>query len=72
MIDNDKVDAALAAISSAINESLNKLGGVERRTVLANVTISLFRACEEELDEESMDRLIDIIEDDEPDDLVVH
>ena len=60
MIDKEAVTGALDAISDA---QLNALDGNDRGTVLANLTISLFRACEEELTDESFDALIAHLED---------
>ena len=65
MIDKEAVTGALDAISDAINAQINALDGNDRGTVLANLTISLFRACEEELTDESLDDLIAHLEDDE-------
>ena len=65
MIDKEAVTGALDAISDAINARLNALDGNDRGTVLANLTISLFRACEEELTDESFDELIACLEDDD-------
>ena len=49
----------------AVTGALNALDGNDRGTVLANLTISLFRACEEELADESFDALIAHLEDDD-------
>ena len=49
----------------AVTGALNALDGNDRGTVLANLTISLFRACEEELADESFDALIACLEDDD-------
>ena len=65
MIDKEAVTGALDAISDAINAQINALYGNDRGTVLANLTISLFRACEEELTDESLDDLIAHLEDDD-------
>lgn len=65
MINKEAVTGALDAISDAINAQINALDGNDRGTVLANLTISLFRACEEELTDESFDALIAHLEDDE-------
>ena len=65
MIDKEAVTGALDAISDAINAQLNALDGNDRGTVLANLTISLFRACEEELADESFDDLIAHLDDDD-------
>ena len=71
-MDKDKVDAALAQLSAGINAVLGELEGDERGTTLANLTISLFRACEAELSEDSMDRLVDAIDEDDETERVVH
>ena len=65
MIDKEAVTGALDAISDAINAQINALDGNDRGTVLANFTISLFRACEEELTDESFDALIAHLDDDD-------
>ena len=49
----------------AVTGALNALDGNDRGTVLANLTISLFRACEEELADESFDALIAHLEGDD-------
>ncbi len=72
MIDKEAVTGALDAISDAINAQLNALDGNDRGTVLANLAISLFRACEAELSEDSMDRLVDAIDEDDETERVVH
>ena len=63
MIDKEAVTGALDAISDAINAQINALDVNDRGTVLENLTISLFRACEEELTDESFDALIAHLED---------
>ena len=65
MIDKEAVTGALDAISDAVNTQPNALDGNDRGTVLANLTISLFRAGEEELTDESFDALIAHLEDDD-------
>ena len=65
MIDKEAVTGALDAISDAINAQINALDVNDRGTVLANLTISLFRACEEELTDESFDALIAHMDGDE-------
>ncbi len=62
MIDKEAVTGALDAISDAINAQLNALDGNDRGTVLANLTISLVRACEQVLDEDSFNHLCDLLE----------
>ena len=65
MIDKEAVTGALDAISDAINAQLNALDGNDRGTVLANLAISLVRACEQVLTDESFDELIARLEDDD-------
>ena len=65
MIDKEAVTGALDAISDAINAQLNALDGNDRGTALANLAISLVRACEKLLTDESFDELIACLEDDD-------
>ena len=65
MIDKEAVTGALDAISDAINSQLNAIDVNYHGTVLANLAISLVRACEEELTDESFDALIAHPEDDD-------
>ena len=58
MIDKEAVTGAL----DAINAQLNALDGNDRGTVLANLTISHVRACEQALDEDSFNHLCDLLE----------
>ena len=48
------------------NTEFDAMDDTDRGTLLANLTISLFRTCERDLTEESLDRLLDEIERDEP------
>ena len=65
MIDKEAVTGALDAISDAINAQLNALDGNDRGTVLANLAISLVRACEKLLTDDSFDALVAHLEDDD-------
>ena len=65
MIDKEAVTGALDAISDAINAQLNALDGNDRGTVPANLAISLVRACEKLLTDDSFDELIACLEDDD-------
>ena len=65
MIDKEAVTGDLDAISDAINAQLNALDGNDRGTVLANLTISLFRTCETELTDESFDLFVEELNKDE-------
>ena len=71
MIDKDAVTSTLDAIAQSINTHLNAVDGNDRGTVLANLTISLFRTCEKELTDESFDELVAQL-DDEDDGEVLH
>lgn len=59
------VEDALIAMTNGINERLATLDYTERSTALANLTIRLFRACEQTLTDEGMERLVEAIEDDD-------
>ena len=61
-----KVQASLSRIVAGINTEFDAMDDTDRGTVLANLTISLFRTCETELTEESLELLMDEIERDEP------
>ena len=65
MIDKEAVTGALDAISDAINAQLNALDVNYHGTVLANRAISLVRACEKLLTDDSFDELIACLEDDD-------
>ena len=65
MIDKEAVTGALSTISDTINAQLNALDGNDRGTVLANLAISLVRACEKLLTDDSFDELIACLEDDD-------
>ena len=62
MIDKEAVTGALDAISDAINSQLNAIDVNYHGTVLANLAISLVRACEQVLDEDSFNHLCDLLE----------
>lgn len=72
MIDKDAVTSTLDAITQAINTHLNAIDGDDRGTVLANLTISLFRACEEELTDESFDELVAHLDEDDGEEEFLH
>ena len=61
-----KVQASLNRIVAGINTEFDAMDDTDRGTVLANLTISLFRTCETELTEESLELLMDEIERDDP------
>ena len=63
---DSQIKASIATLTDAINAELENLDDTARGTVLANLTISLFRTCERDLTEESLDRLLDEIERDDP------
>lgn len=62
MIDKEAVTGALDAIGDTINAQLNAIDVNDQGTVLANLAISLVRACEQALDEESFNHLCDLLE----------
>ena len=61
-----KVQASLNRIVAGIDAEFDAMDDTERGTLLANLTISLFRTCERDLTEESLELLLDEIERDEP------
>ena len=61
-----KIQASLSRIVADINTECGEMDDTERGTLLANLTISLFRTCERDLTEESLELLLDEIERDEP------
>ena len=61
-----KVQSSLSRIVAGINTEFDAMDDTDRGTVLANLTISLFRTCERDLAEESLELLLDEIERDEP------
>ena len=61
-----KVQASINRIVAGINTEFDAMDDTERGTLLANLTISLFRTCERDLTEESLELLMDEIERDEP------
>ena len=65
MIDKEAVTGALSTISDATNAQLNALDVNCHGTVLANLAISIVRACEKLLTDESFDELIACLEDDD-------
>ena len=61
-----KVQASLSRIVAGINTEFDAMDDTDRGTLLANLTISLFRTCERDLAEDSLELLLDEIERDEP------
>ena len=61
-----KVQAILSRIVAGINTEFDAMDDTDRGTVLANLTISLFRSCERDLTKESLELLMDEIERDDP------
>ena len=61
-----KVQASLSRIVAGISTECDAMDDTERGTLIANLTISLFRTCERDLTEESLELLLDEIERDEP------
>lgn len=61
-----KVQASINRIVAGINTEFDAMDDTDRGTLLANLTIRLFRTCERDLTEESLELLMDEIERDEP------
>ena len=61
-----KVQASLSRIVAGISTECDAMDDTERGTLIANLTISLFRTCERDLTEESLELLMDEIERDDP------
>ncbi len=61
-----KVQASLNRIVAGIDAEFDAMDDTDRGTLLANLTISLFRTCERDLTEDSLELLLDEIERDEP------
>lgn len=61
-----KVQASLSRIVAGINTECDAMDATERGTLIANLTIHIFRTCERDLTEESLELLLDEIERDEP------
>lgn len=61
-----KVQASLSRIVAGINTEFDAMDDTDRGTLIANLTIRLFRTCERDLTEESRELLLDEIERDEP------
>lgn len=61
-----KVQASLNRIVAGIDAEFDAMDDTDRGTLLANLTISLFRTCERDLTEESLELLMDEIERDDP------
>ena len=61
-----KVQASLSRIVAGISTECDAMDDTERGTLIANLTIRLFRTCERDLTEESLELPLDEIERDEP------
>lgn len=62
---DSQIKASIATLTDAINAELENLDDTARGTVLANLTISLFRTCETELTDESFDLFVEELNKDE-------
>lgn len=69
MIDRDAVGGVLDSLIETINSTIAGLEANEAGTVLANLTIRLFRTCERDLSDESMERLTEAIESDDDEEM---
>ena len=61
-----KVQASLSRIVAGISTECDAMDDTERGTLIANLTIRLFRTCERDLTKESLELLMDEIERDDP------
>jgi len=64
-VTDSQIKASIATLTDAINAELENLDDTARGTVLANLTISLFRTCETELTDESFDLFVEELNKDE-------
>jgi len=64
-VTDSQIKAIIATLTDAINAELENLDDTARGTVLANLTISLFRTCETELTDESFDLFVEELNKDE-------
>lgn len=62
---DSQIKASIATLTDAINAELENLDDTARGTVLANLTISLFRTCERDLTDESFDLFVEELNKDE-------
>lgn len=60
-----KVQASLSRIVAGISTECDAMDDTDRGTLLANLTISLFRTCETELTDESFDLFVEELNKDE-------
>jgi len=64
-VNETKVQASLSRIVAGINTEFDAMDDTERGTLLANLTINLFRTCETELTDESFDLFVEELNKDE-------
>jgi len=64
-VTDSQIKASIATLTDAINAELENLDDTARGTVLANLTISLFRTCERDLTDESFDLFVEELNKDE-------
>jgi Ca2+-binding EF-hand superfamily protein len=64
-VTDSQIKASLARLTDAINAEFDSLDDAARGTVLANLTISLFRTCARDLTEESFDLLVEELDKDD-------
>jgi len=64
-VTDSQIKAIIATLTDAINAELENLDDTARGTVLANLTISLFRTCARDLTEESFDLLVEELDKDD-------
>lgn len=66
MTNDQIIQSSLDRLSEAINKELSSIPGEALGDVLANITLNLFRVCENQLTEASFERLCDALESEEP------
>ena len=66
MTNDQIIQSSLDRLSEAINKELSSIPGEALGDVLSNITLNLFRVCENQLTEASFERLCDALESEEP------
>ena len=68
-MNQEKAETTFRLLFESINSVLFALSEDELGYVLSNLTLSLFRTCERDLSDESMDRLTEAIESDDDEEM---
>ena len=66
MTNDQIIQSSLDRLSEAISKELASIPGEALGDVLSNITLNLFRVCENQLTEASFERLCDALESEEP------